>query len=92
MLIIYGILLIFAFFFDSSNNFIDMSLMSILTFGKWRVVDDSEIKKTVKKEGKTYVTRSGVFVRAGIIFLVGIMLVSGVILKCIALIINKLYR
>lgn len=91
LLILYGVLLIFAFFFDSSNNFIDMSLMSILTFGKWRVVDDSEIKKTVKKEGKTYVTRGGVFIRAGIIFLVGIMLVSGVILKCIALIINKLY-
>lgn len=91
VLILYGTLLILAFFFDSSNNFIDMSLMSILTFGKWRVVDDEDVKKTMRMNGKTYVTRTGVFVRAGIIWIVGIMLVSGWLLNGIAWVINKIY-
>lgn len=92
VLILYGTLLILAFFFDSSNNFIDMSLMSILTFGKWMVVDDMDVKKTIRKKGKTYVTRTGVFVRAGIVWLVGILLVSGWLLNGIAWVINKIYE
>lgn len=92
ILLLYGSLLIMAYFFDCSNNFIDMSLMSILTFNKWRVVDDEDVKKTLKRNGITYITKTGVFVRAGIVWVIGILFVSGTLLKGIAFVLDKIYE
>lgn len=40
VLSIYSILLLATFYFDKSNVFIDLSLVSFLTFGKLRIEDD----------------------------------------------------
>lgn len=40
VLSIYSILLLVAFYFDKSNVFLDLSLVSFLTFGKLRIEDD----------------------------------------------------
>ena len=78
LLIIYTLLLLIGFVFDKTNTFLNLSLVSILTLGKLKIVSmDEEITPEMAKEG--YVSRKALFVRSLVLFLLGGLLVSGVI-------------
>ena len=81
--ILYGILLILAYFLDYNNVFIEVSLLSIITFGKFKIVDSSAIgndtrfKGFNKRKNVTYVTFGMVMFRVAFLELVGVFLISG---------------
>lgn len=78
MLMIYSVLLILAYALDKSNAFIDISLISLVSFGKLKVWDD-EMTEEVQKQG--YISVTGLFIRIAVIAVVGVLFVSGVLTK-----------
>lgn len=48
LLLLYGILLVIAYIFDYSNTFIDISLVGMLTLGKYEIVEKSYFEEVTK--------------------------------------------
>lgn len=81
ILLLYAALIMVGYAFDRSNNFVEIEMLKILSFGRWYVLDEPDsIQKTVRKNGRTYVTKKGIIIRAVIIGSVGILFISGYIL------------
>lgn len=76
LLILYAVLLILAYAFDKSNAFIDISLVSLVSFGVLKLWDD-EMTEEVIKQG--YISERGFFIRIAVIAVVGVLFVSGVL-------------
>ena len=79
--VVYGILLIIAFVFDGVNNILDISLLSFLTLGKYRVWDDS-LGVNVgysESDGYTYCDVKFLVSRVFVIEVIGFLLISNVI-------------
>ena len=84
VMIIYGILMSIAYLFDYSNNFIDISLLSIISLGKFKIISKDAINKETFKlisrkgrnKGICYLSVSGLLIRVSILFIVGFMLLS----------------
>lgn len=79
--ITYGMALLLAYLFDLSNQFVEVSLLSIITLGKYRLIEDSD--KSMKQgwdknERVTYVTKGMIITRVGIMIFIGIALLSGI--------------
>lgn len=95
VLITYAMLLFVAFVFDSVNTFIDISLLGILSFGRWALVDKDDIKDGIVKLGynkdmkKTYLSTSLLMIRIGVVLVIGIFLISGKLNEWITLILYK---
>lgn len=76
LLIVYAVLLIAGHAIDNTNSFIDINLVTLLSFGKLKVWNE-EITDKKKKEG--YVSVTGFYIRVSVIALVGILFVSGAV-------------
>lgn len=88
LLIVYALLLSVGYVLDKSNSFINLSMVSILTVGKIKIVDKGEtISEEMKKDG--YVKPNAFYIRSLVIFLVGCLLISGVIQR---LVLGVVYR
>lgn len=89
-LILYGILLAFAYLFDYANVFIEISLLSILSMGKFRILEDEAFNSGGmtggynEAKGVTYLSKGMLFKRVIICVALGIFLVSGVLYNWIA--------
>lgn len=86
--VFYGIILIVAYLFDYANVYIDISLLSIITFGRFRLLESEEANKFKKFKGynkysgKTYVTFGSIIVRSVILIFIGTaLLMSGFLVK-----------
>ena len=89
ILMVYGLLLVLAFFFDRFNTIIDISLLGVFTVGKMKPVEkDVPIDYEMKKAG--YVTGVTLFVRVMAIELIGGLLVSGLMVRLVFKIIYSL--
>lgn len=78
MLIVYALLLSVGYVFDKSNSFINVSMVSLLSLGRLKIVDENEkITEEMQKEG--YVKPGALYIRCVIILLLGCLLISGLI-------------
>ena len=83
--ILYGVLLILAYFLDYNNVFIEVSMLGLITFGRFRVVNWDDIGKDKKRLGYdkerkiTYLTLSMVLKRSVVLVMLGMFLVSGIL-------------
>lgn len=78
VLIVYTLLLVLSSVFDRSNTFLNISLVSIMTLGKIKVVDvEDKITSEMEKEG--YIKSKTLYFRCIVLFLFGCLFVSGLI-------------
>lgn len=80
--ILYGVLLFLCYLFDYTNVFIELPLLTIITFGRFRIIDDDDILSGAKKgwnkeRGVTYVTMPMVVARSVVLWILGAVLISG---------------
>lgn len=92
VLILYAFLILLGYVFDMSNNFIDFRMLSVLSMGRWEIIDDQDITKSFKKGNKVFLTKTAIIFRAILIGLMGMVLVSGILLEGVGAVINMLYR
>ena len=89
VMITYMVLLILAWLFDKANNFIDISLVKILTLGKLEYTEDKEIQHT-----KGYANNTRIFIIASVLAIIGMILISGGVfpwmMRILMTIVNKL--
>lgn len=94
-LILYSILLLVCYILDYTNVFIDFSFLSLISFGKFRIVEEEFIDSGAVHSGwderrkVIYLTSKMVVVRVVIIFLVGMMLISGIVPELVATIVER---
>lgn len=90
--ILYGVLLGVAYIFDKVNMVVEISLLSILTWGKYRVwEEDLGIKPgRVREKGIMYCDNRIILTRIAIIECVGFFLISGALYKIIYYIMNNI--
>ena len=74
-LIFYSFLLVLALLFDKANNFVDISLVHVVTFGGFSYDPFSEIEGG--KSPKGYVTAKKLIIVAVIVMLSGFLIMSG---------------
>lgn len=85
--ILYGVLLFVAYILDYSNVFFELSLISILTLGKFKILDSKELSGINKryytgwrKDRRTvYLTPAMLAMRVAVLFVLGVVLISGFI-------------
>lgn len=92
-LITYSVLLLMATLFDYSNTFIEVSLVSLITLGKCRIVDKDYFKDNIstgydKKLSITNLTIGMLIFRVIFIMILGIIIMSGVAQEVIIYFIN----
>lgn len=88
ILILYGILLIVAYLFDYFNNFVEFSLLLILSFGRLMVATEKGIE--VSSKSVKYVSLGGLITRVAIIISVGILVMSNSVCDIIIGLISKI--
>ena len=83
VLMLYGILLILGYIFDSANTLVEISLLGVLTLGRYRLWgEDLGVERNKKSsDGKLYCTLGGILVRVAIIEGIGLFLVSSGIFR-----------
>lgn len=87
LLLVYGIGILVCLIFDYTNTFIDISLLSIISLGKWKVVSKADVQDGLVKVGYdayrkvTFLTVSALVIRAVIVIIIAFLLLSGVIGK-----------
>ena len=81
--------LVLGSIFDRVNSFLSISLVSMLTLGKVKVLIDGEnITPEMEKEG--YISQKALYIRCLVLFLVGCLLISGVITNTVMKIVYNL--
>lgn len=75
VILLYAVLLSVGILFDRANNFIDMSLVYVLTFG--RLHYDPWGETVGSKQSKGFVSTKTLVISIVVLFLVGMVLVSG---------------
>lgn len=73
----YAVFLVLAYLFDRVNSFIDVSFVTLLSFGKLKLFDGDKVTEEQRKEG--YITDKALFIRIGVIFAVGFAFLSGLV-------------
>lgn len=86
-LIFYGFLMILALMFDKANNFIDISLLHVITFGGFNYDPFNEVDG--KKSPKGYITAKKVIIVSVLVMLAGFLIMSGGFFKIYG---NLLFR
>lgn len=95
--IFYAILLLVAYMLDYSNQFIDFSLLSFISFGKFRIIDWNDYHSGMIDTGwdsarnVTYLTKGMLFIRVVILMIIGGLLLSGFIGNSIANLISSIF-
>lgn len=84
LIILYGVLMIVFMLFDWFNAFFELSLLSFLTFGKYRLVGKDYFEKNKiigydKSLKVTYVTPLRCIIIASIVIAIGILLSTGLL-------------
>lgn len=97
-LVFYSVLLLVAMLFDYSNQFFDVSLVTMLTFGTCRIVDEDYLKDNPnnskhtamgKERAKiTNLTIKMMVFRIALLMLLGILIMSGIVQYYVVLVIN----
>lgn len=87
LVMLYGIFIVIAYLFDRTNQFLDVSLLGIFSFGKWRIAEEEDVGV---KHGKVYLTAKGLAVRVVVIEVVGVVLASKVILAIMGIVMEWL--
>lgn len=84
--IVYGFLLGLAYLFDRTNNLLEISLLGILTLGRYKIWEDgSGIEKGYNKDdGILYCDSNTLLIRMAIVEMVGFILVSGIVFNIIS--------
>lgn len=84
VLIIYSVLLYLAYWVDRMNNLIDISLLGILTLGRFAVSDDDAVStyKSTDKATKLVVHRDVIKICC-IGFAMGVLVLTGVLFKAV---------
>lgn len=78
ILIVYTILLMIGYVFDKSNSFLEVSIVSFLTLGRVKILNDNDaIAEEEDKKG--YIKPNAFFVRLVILFIAGCLLISSII-------------
>lgn len=78
LLLVYTMVLLVGCFFDRTNSFLNVSIVSVMTLGKLKVIElDDELTPEQKKDG--YISSNSLYVRCAVMFIIGGLLVSGVI-------------
>jgi len=96
VLAFYSVLLLIAIIFDMTNTFIDMSLVKILSLGRWEMLRREEalegnMKLGYSKErGFAILTMGMMFIRIAIMFFISLCLIQGWLLNYIAYVIGKI--
>lgn len=96
LMIIYSVVILFAVVIDYVNKWIDISLVSLLSFNRWHLVSSYDIKEGLVKVGynknkkKTYLTIKLLVFRISIVFLTGLLLLKHIPLNVVANIIYKI--
>ena len=92
---LYGLFLIVAYLFDYFNVYIDVSLLGLITLGKFKLMEQKESNKFKKykgynkQNGKTYVTFWSILIRASILIFIGVaLLMSGFLVKFLVMILE----
>lgn len=89
LLLVYSMLVIISAVTDSVNNIFDISMLSIISFGRWHYLGSSDIEMGYSKPGKDphtglyNITFKMLMIRAGVIATMGILFVAGVPFKII---------
>lgn len=94
LVMLYGVFLGLGYLFDMSNNFIDISMLNILSFGHWNILMDEdqiteEKSKDKKTKNKVFLTKTGILVRVIVVECIGTLIVSGYLLELISNIMRK---
>ena len=84
--IVYGFLLGLAYLFDRTNNLLEISLLGILTLGRYKIWEDgSGIEKGYNKDDDIFYCDSNtLLIRMAIVEVVGFILVSGIVFNIIS--------
>ena len=88
ILILYGIFLILGYIFDNVNSFIDINLISLLSFGSIKLLSKEEYFALSKEDRKKYTSITKFYSIVAIVFVLGVLLVSGLVPKFIYKIIS----
>lgn len=89
-ILVYSVLLILAFAFDKVNTFIDLGLVTLLTFGGVRLLSKEDLLALPEKERKKYSSTNKFFCIVGLLIAIGILLLSGVVMRAIYLLLSWL--
>lgn len=94
-LMLYSLFLLVCYVLDYTNVFVEISFLSLISFGRFRIVDDDIINSGSLSSGwddrrkVVYLTAKMVVVRVIVIFLVGSMLVSGVVPELVSVVVER---
>lgn len=88
-LCVYAIFLFVGGVLDITNNWVDISFVERLTFGRCRVIDDESVFGSKNKLAKGDFTLSQWRIRCIIVAIIGALLLSGIIQKIIYFILRK---
>ena len=86
---VYAIILYVCGVFDTTNEWIEVSLVERFTFGRCRVIKGLENKDVEKKLSSGDFTVTQWRIRCVVLLTVGIILISGILYKAIAFIVYK---
>lgn len=95
LVVLYSVFMIVCFIFDYTNTFIEISLLSLMSFGKWRIVSQEDVHNGIVKAGQnkakgvTYLTPKMLIFRAVVACIVGFLLISGAVSNFIASIVYR---
>lgn len=85
ILLSYALLLWVGYLFDRSNTVVQLSMITLFTFGALRLETDTV---AVDESERGYITVRQLYFRIGLIAVMGALLVSGLLLKFVALIVS----
>ena len=88
--IVYAVLFFLSYWLDKMNNLIDISLLSLISLGKFIASADDNIS-TYKEKGsepKLVTFKDVMFISGGILAL-GVLILSGALFKIVVIVIDK---
>lgn len=93
LIVVYSSILYIAYWFDRINNFIEISLLMILTFNKLQISpDDTTSTFSPKTQGLKVVTHKNIIFICLVGILIGILILSGRVYSLIGVLINSINK
>lgn len=74
----YGFLLLFALLFDKSADFLGISVLSVISLGRLKIVDEADSDGNIGRKG--FLTQKQVIFRIVSLIVIGMLLVGGTVL------------
>ena len=94
LILFYAVLLFMCYLLDYNNVFIEFSALSLISLGRFRVIDAYEQDQGIIKPGwnadrkVTFVTFNMIAVRVVVLLIIGVLLVSGTVNEWITFILD----